>query len=226
MWKKYISTSSIDETLKYLNTFREQARLIAGSTDLILEIERGVRNNLDILIDISRVPDQDQITLDENQNIHLGPMVTHNMVVGSKLLQERAFPLVQAAQEVGSPQIRNRGTVAGNLVTASPANDTISPLMALDAKVVLRSINNIRTIPLEDFYTGVRRTVIQPNEMLVDIFFPGLNPNQKSYFIKFALRKAQAISLVNALLVITFIIVFSIRCRRTHIRNWPGRFHC
>ena len=204
MWKKYITTTTINETLENLDKYGEQARLIAGSTDLILEIERGVRKNIEVLIDISRLPDQDQITLDENQNIHLGPLVTHNMVASSKLLQERAFLLVQAALEVGSPQIRNRGTIAGNLITASPANDTITPLMALDAKVVLKSINNIRTIPLQDFYTGVRKSLIQPNEMLVDIYFPGLLTNQKSHFIKFALRKAQAISLVNVSVICSF----------------------
>jgi carbon-monoxide dehydrogenase medium subunit len=204
MWNKYITTTTIEETLECLGKYGERARLVAGSTDLILEIEKGVRKNIDVLIDISRITGQDQITLDENQNIHLGPLVTHNLVAASKLLQERAYPLVQAALEVGSPQIRNRGTIAGNLVTASPANDTITPLMALGAKVVLKSINNSRTIPLQELYMGVRRNVIQPDEMLVDIFFPGLVANQKGYFIKFALRKAQAISLVNVSVICSF----------------------
>lgn len=204
MWNKYITTTTIEETVENLDLYGEKARLVAGSTDLILEIERGIRKNIEILIDISRIPNQAKITLDENKNIHLGPLVTHNIVAASKLLQERAFPLVQAAYEVGSPQIRNRGTIAGNIITASPANDTITPLMALDAKVVLRSKDNIRTIPLEEFYTGVRKTVIEPNEMLVDIYFHGLDLNQKGYFIKFALRKAQAISLVNVATICTF----------------------
>ena len=204
MWKKYITTTTIKETLDYLDQYSENARLVAGSTDLILEIERGLRKNVSVLIDISRIPDQSKITLDENNFIHLGPLVTHNIVLASKLLQERAYPLVQAAREVGSPQIRNRGTIAGNLITASPANDTITPLMALGAMLVFKSKDNVRTISLEDFYTGVRKTVIAPNEMLVDIYFPGLDLNQKGYFIKFALRKAQAISLVNVAAICTF----------------------
>ena len=146
---------------------------------MILEIERGQRQGIDILVDVSRITGLDQITLDDQGLIHLGPMVTHNHCAGSKLLREMAYPLARAAWEVGSPQIRNRGTVAGNLITASPANDTISPLMAMGAVVVLRSMNEERIVPLKQFYAGVRKTVLRPDEMLVDIFFPKMTKNQK-----------------------------------------------
>ena len=203
MWHNYINATSSDEVLKTLAEIRERARIVAGATDLILELERGVRKGIDTLIDITRIPELDRITLDEDGVIHLGPMVTHNHCAASKLIRERAHPLARAAWEVGAPQIRNRGTIAGNLITASPANDTITPLVALGASVTLASTRGERQVALKEFYTGVRKNVMQPDEMLIDIFFPAMTKDQRGTFVKMALRRAQAISLVNVALVLT-----------------------
>lgn len=204
MWQEYYSVTSIEEAVQILAKKRAKARIVAGATDLILELERKVRSGIESLIDITRIPDLDLITLDQHDVIHLGPLVTHNHCVGSKLLFERAFPLATAAWEVGAPQIRNRGTVAGNLITASPANDTISPLMALGAKVKLVSAKGERIVSLEEFYRGVRKTVMAEDELLMDILFPAMQSNQRGTFIKLGLRNAQAISLVNASVLVTF----------------------
>src|SRR3989304_4299161 len=204
MWRHYYSVTSLDEALRLLTEQRERARIVAGATDILLEIERCVRKGIQTLVDITRVPGLSEVTLYDECQIRLGPLVTHNHCVASKLVVERALPLAQACWEVGAPQIRNRATVAGNLITASPANDTITPLMALDAVVTLASIRERRCVPLREFYTGVRKTVMQPDEMLLDIGFPAMKANERGMFIKLALRRAQAISVVNVAVVVEF----------------------
>jgi xanthine dehydrogenase iron-sulfur cluster and FAD-binding subunit A len=204
MWQTYMSVTSLDEAKRILAERGEKARIVAGATDLILEIERKVRIGIETLIDITRVPGLDQIILDEDDTIHLGPLVTHNHCAASKLLVERAYPLARAAWEVGAPQIRNRGTVAGNLITASPANDTITPLMAMGASLTLGSQTGERSVPLRDFYTGVRSTVMRPDELLLDIAFPAMKTDRRGTFIKIGLRMAQAISLVNVAILLAF----------------------
>lgn len=204
MVRDYFSVTTTEEAIQVLAERGPRARLIAGGTDLLLELERGARTGIDTLVDISRAAGLDRIVLDESGSIHLGPLVTHNQCVASKLVVERAFPLARAAWEVGAPQIRNRGTVAGNLITASPANDTIPPLLALGARLTLRSMRGVRVVALEDFYRGVRQIDLQPDEMLVDITFPALKSSQRGTFVKLGLRQAQAISLVDIAVVLEF----------------------
>ena len=160
MWKHYVIVETVEELVERLAKQTGETRIIAGGTDLMVEIRNGKWTGLDTVLDISRLRGFDRITRDGEGWIHIGALVTHNDVLRSEIIREYAFPLLQACAQVASPQLRNRGTVAGNLITASPANDTIPPSMALDARLVLWSVGGTRVIPLRDFYVGLRKTVL------------------------------------------------------------------
>ena len=201
MWQAYYNVSSIDEALTLLAEHGSAARIVAGGTDLIIEMERGQHPQLQSIIDITRVPGVDGIAL-HNGEIMLGPLVTHNHVVGSQVIRDYALPLAQASWEVGAPQIRNRATIAGNLITASPANDAITPLIAMQAEVTLESTRGSRRIKLADFYSGFRQTTLAEDELLRAIHIPALGEDERGVFLKLGLRRAQAISVVDAAVVI------------------------
>ena len=201
MWQTYLRPGSLDELLSLLSQYAGSARLIAGGTDVLVELQRGVKPTT-TLLDVTALPDLKYVR-EVDGVIHIGALATHNDVVASPACVARALPLAQACWEVGAPQIRTRATVTGNLVTASPANDTIAPLLALDAEVALVSARGERVMPLSDFYTGLRRTVLAPDELLREIRFPALRANQRGIFLKLGLRGAQAISVINVAIVVT-----------------------
>jgi carbon-monoxide dehydrogenase medium subunit len=203
MWKEYINATSQEQVLDVLAQKGPTTRIVVGGTDLVLELSRGDRPRVETLLDISRVPGFDSITVDEEDQIHLGPTVTHNHVLSSPSIRAHASPLAQASWWVGSPQLRNMACIAGNLITASPANDTISPLMALGAKLVLKSKGGERIVNLKDFYTGVRQTVLQPDEMVSEIVFPKMVEGQQGVFLKLGLRQAMIISVVDVTVLLT-----------------------
>ncbi|PKO00689.1 MAG: hypothetical protein CVU42_02350 [Chloroflexi bacterium HGW-Chloroflexi-4] len=202
MYEKYFIVNSLTDAISLKEKFAESARILAGGTDLVLEMERGMHSGIKEIVDISRVSGLDEIWMDDQLYIHIGPTATHSACLKSPLIQDFAQCLYQACEQVGSPQIRNRGTVAGNIATASPANDTISALLALDAKIELSSSNGKRIIEIDKFFMGVRKTAIMKNEIITDIYFKSLKKNEYSCFIKVGLRNAQAISILNCAVLI------------------------
>ncbi len=191
---RVLTPATLDDALAAVS--RPGTRPIAGGTDLLIELARGEHDGLDALVDLTRVPGLD-VVVERDGTITIGALVTHNRIVADPMLRRLAAPLVQACREVGSPQLRNRATVAGNLVTASPANDTISALLALEATVEVASVEGRRRIPLGDFHPGIRRTALRPGELVTAVSFPALGDGWRGLFLKLGLRRAQAISVVH-----------------------------
>jgi xanthine dehydrogenase iron-sulfur cluster and FAD-binding subunit A len=202
MWQTYVQPTSIEEALDLLAQYAGKARLVAGGTDILVELQRGVKPTT-TLIDVTALSDLKYIR-EENDFLHLGALTTHNDVIASSICVQRALPLAQACWVVGAPQIRNRATVVGNLVTASPANDTITALTALGADLLIKRRGNERVVAMDDFYPGFRRTVLQPDEMICEIRIPVMQTNQRGMFLRLGLRRAQAISVIDFAIVLTF----------------------
>lgn len=203
MWNKYYTVSSIKEAIDILESENKHAKIVAGGTDLILEMKKNAHPDVRSLIDITRIKDEDFIR-EEGDYIHLGPLVTHNQCLVSDLLIKYAIPLVKAAQSIGAAQIRNIGTVYGNLITASPANDTISPLTALNADLLVKSAYEEKWVNIHDFYLDVRKTILKTNEMVLDLRFKKMVDNQKGTFVKKLLREVHGISVANSAIIMGF----------------------
>jgi xanthine dehydrogenase iron-sulfur cluster and FAD-binding subunit A len=199
---RYEAPATLDQALELLEEHGGRARPIAGGTDLLIELARGARAGTEVLVDLGRISGLDEIRV-EPATVHLGPLVTHNQVVASGACRASLTPLAQACYEVGSPQLRNRATVAGNVVTASPANDTISALLALGATVEVTSRAGTRRLHLSELITGFRTTSLGPGELVTGITVSRLSPAQRGVFVKLGLRRAQAISVVHLAATVT-----------------------
>ncbi len=197
---RYEIVASVEQAVGLLAEHGERARVVAGATDLMIELDRGARSGIELLVDITRVPRLADITVRDGA-VHVGALATHAQVVASADIVRHALPLAQASAEIGSPQLRNRATVVGNLVTASPANDTISALMALDAQVALTSARGDRQVAVADFYPSFRQTVLTSDELVTGIVIP-IVEGRRGIFVKLGNRRAQAISVVHVALVV------------------------
>ena len=203
MIEVYHRPTSLADALAQLSAAGADTRLIAGGTDVMVELGRN-SNPAKRLIDLTALEPELRYITSDDQRLTLGALTTHNDVLGSPAFRRDALPLVQACAEVGAPQIRARGTIAGNLVTASPANDTITALYVLDAEVEVASSNGRRRIGVEQFCTGFRKTALAPGELVRSISIRKLGASRRGIFLKLGLRKAQAISVISVAVVVEF----------------------
>lgn len=165
---------------------------IAGCTDVYVGLHFGTVKE-QRFIDIWNLDELRGISA-KGEVLRVGALTTYTELIASRVINQRLPMLVAAAREIGGAQIQNRGTLGGNIANASPAADTLPVLVAANAGVVLRSVRGERVVPCESFYTGYRKTVRQPDELIAAITFPIIDGQQ--WWRKVGTRRAQAISKV------------------------------
>ena len=182
---------SVEEALTLLANERGKARLIAGGTDLVVSLHEG-RQPCEVLVDTARIPGLDGLELlDGGGKVRLGARVTMTRAEGSPELARRATALAEGCAWVGGPQIRNRATLVGNVVSGQPAADAALPLFALDAVLVLRSPEGVRELPIEQAYREGGGSAIDPTrEVVTGLLLRLHDPEEASAYTRMMRRKA------------------------------------
>ncbi|TAL68133.1 MAG: xanthine dehydrogenase family protein subunit M [Bacteroidetes bacterium] len=199
---KYHKPVSLEEASKILE-HSYNAVPLAGGTDLLVEVKKGLRKFND-LVSLSGIPGLKNIE-EDSQNIYIGACLTHNGLVYSELIKNKIPALSGAASKIGSEQIRNTGTVGGNLCTGASCADTAPILLAYDSQVELASHKGKRIIPLRKFIISHHKTDIKKNEIMTRIIVPKLQKSSGASFVKFGLREASSISVASVAVKIEFV---------------------
>ena len=196
----YKTPASIQEACDLLWKANGKAKLIAGGTDLVIGLRNGDQNP-PLIIDVTRIEELRKIE-ERNGTISIGAAVTHSEIASSPLITRYAKVLSDAASEIGSPQIRNLGTIGGNIVNASPAADTIPPLMVLNAIGKVVSKEGEKAVPIYQLFKGPYETSLKPYELLVKVTFQKLSSAMRGTFIRLARRDAMAIGRMSVAIVL------------------------
>jgi aerobic carbon-monoxide dehydrogenase medium subunit len=196
LWERYVFAKTSEEALAFLSESQGGARLMAGGTDLMLLLKtKGI--NVHTLVDIEKISELKKIGL-QGDSITVGALATHRQVAESTLIKEKARALAEASLAVGSPQIRNVGTIGGNVVTAQPAADASIALVALDARVQIIGEEGRRELKVRDTFLGPGKSVIDPTRELVTAFtFQKPTIDETTAFVRYARRKSLALPVLN-----------------------------
>jgi carbon-monoxide dehydrogenase medium subunit len=193
--KDHLFPKTIGEALAVLRECKGKARLIAGGTDLIAEIREG-EPEFEVLVDVEKIKKLKAIR-EEGKKIFIGSGVTFSELEENELIRRNAFALYQAASLMGSPQVRNRGTIGGNIVSAQPAADGALALFALDAILEIEGTKGIREIPIDKAYLDIGKSIVNPSkEILVGVRFEKRKEGEGSNYQRVAIRKAMALPIL------------------------------
>lgn len=199
---EYVQPNSIDEALYLLVTHKGEAKLIAGGTDLLPKMKRREIKSPKYVIDLKGLPDLEYIKYDDKKGLSIGALTTIHAIETSPVIEQRFSILAQAASTMAAPQVRNRGTVAGNICNAVPSADSAPPLLTLEARLMLMSHKGERIVKIEDFFTGPNETVLTGEELLAEIRIPPLPPNSRGAYLKLTPRRSMDLATVGVAAVV------------------------
>lgn len=198
---EYYAPETLDEALELLATL-DNAKIIAGGTDVIPKLKGGVLVPSN-LIDITRIKKLRYIDFDCHDGLKFGACTTLRDLEAHPVVKKKYKALYSGCYSIASTQIRNVATPVGNICNAVPSADTAPALIALDAQIVIKSADGSYIIPAEDFFTGVNKTVLRPNEMVVEVKVPPMSETQDSVYYKYAIRRAMDLAMVGVAAKIT-----------------------
>jgi len=191
---EYVKPESLDEVFRLLQECGHKATLIAGGTDVMVKI-RNTQKAPEVLISLRGLTDFAYIR--KNGDYHIGALTTHRMLEQSDLVQRELSALHEGASRIGSVQVRNVATLAGNICNAAPSADTAGPLLALDAQVLLKGPDGERRVPITELFTGTYRTVRNETEVVTEIRIPSHMEQFGSAYWKQSRRKAMNLPIVG-----------------------------
>jgi CO/xanthine dehydrogenase FAD-binding subunit len=195
-----LSPRTLEEALALLQQHEKDIKIIAGGSDLIIQLRDGAVKT-EKLLNILAVKDLRFIKEKEGR-IHIGALSTYTEIIRSQHVKRHAWILLEAAKQIGATQLQNSATIGGNLGNASPAADSLPPLYALGATIVTRNQSDRREIPIEKFFIEYRKTALKSDELIEEIHFAGLTRNDAGAYLKLGLRKANAISIVDVAVIL------------------------
>jgi carbon-monoxide dehydrogenase medium subunit len=193
---EFYEPKTVEDACSLLAKFRGRARPMAGGTDLLVELKSG-RLNLAAAVNLKKIKGLNRITFTRKQGLSIGALVTWTQLLESKPVS-RHYPLLKkAAETMGSMQIRNVGTLAGNLAHSSPAAAGPIPLLIYEAECVAHGPNGERVFPVEKLFGGVQRNTLRSGEILIEIRVPPPPPGMHGTYHKFSLRRAMDLAVVG-----------------------------
>jgi len=199
---EYFCPSSVEEGCSLLYKHKTEAKILAGGTDLFVKMKK--REILPrVVISLKGIQKLDRIEWDDKEGLRIGPLVTHEVLVNHPIVREKFDFLSDACLKIGTRQVRNMGTLVGNLCNASPSSDASAPLLVLETKLKLVHLYGERVVPLEEFFIGPFQTILDPQEIVAEVKIP--NPPRFSAGSYEYVHKASSVgeTLVGAAVLLT-----------------------